>query len=351
MQKALSSFAGGIINTRGAMILLMALCVAWNTTAQAEQCLNAKEADSAQRAGLERAALQTFDWVTHGELAALRGEANTEIAANFSGLEAAVHINQPLLEGAQASIRATYLLDSTASSTVGTHAAQASEFLCGVWGSQQFVNFTFSSLPPGRYGLVITDVKTAHDAYYVSFIMQQESAGGPWKLAGLPTPASALALGHDAAWYLMQARAYKSQKQMYNAWFFYQEARRLAAPLPFMSTTPLIKLDREALQALPTDLPANHPANLAASNGRVYRLTQAFPVVVGNDLDLVVKYSSNDISNTAQTDQENTRVIQTMAQQHPELRAAFQAIVARAVDATGREYGTLLAMKDIPAGP
>jgi len=32
---------------------------------------------------------------------------------------------------------------------------------------------------------------------------------------------------------------------------------------------------------------------------------------------------------------------------YPEIRASFAAVVARAVDSSGRDYGTLLAMKDI----
>jgi len=36
-----------------------------------------------------------------------------------------------------------------------------------------------------------------------------------------------------------------------------------------------------------------------------------------------------------------------VATKYPEVRDAFAAVVARAVDPQGRDYGTLLAMKDI----
>ena len=39
--------------------------------------------------------------------------------------------------------------------------------------------------------------------------------------------------------------------------------------------------------------------------------------------------------------------IKALVTKYPELREAFTGIVARAVDPTGRDYGTLLAMKDI----
>src|SRR5438067_678798 len=64
-------------------------------------------------------------------------------------------------------------------------------------------------------------------------------------------------------------------------------------------------------------------------------------------LDLVVKYQSADISNTAQTFQDNAAVMKGLVTKYPELRDAFAGIVARAVEPSGRDYGSLLAMKDI----
>jgi hypothetical protein len=40
-------------------------------------------------------------------------------------------------------------------------------------------------------------------------------------------------------------------------------------------------------------------------------------------------------------------VIKALATKFPELREAFAGMVARAVDPSGHDYGTLLAMKDI----
>ena len=68
---------------------------------------------------------------------------------------------------------------------------------------------------------------------------------------------------------------------------------------------------------------------------------------MGNDLDVVVKYQSADVSNTARAFQENTAVIKALVAKFPEFREAFAGVVARAVEPSGRDYGTLLAMKDI----
>jgi hypothetical protein len=87
--------------------------------------------------------------------------------------------------------------------------------------------------------------------------------------------------------------------------------------------------------------------NLMAG-GKTYRVTLIFPDAVGNDLDLIIKYqAATDISNTAAAFQDNMAVIKAMVTKYPELRTAFAGVVARAVDSSGRDYGSLLAMKDV----
>ena len=78
-----------------------------------------------------------------------------------------------------------------------------------------------------------------------------------------------------------------------------------------------------------------------------YKLTALFPELVGTDLDLIVRYEVADVSNTNQTYQSNVAVMKALLAKYPELRDAFSAIVARAVDPNGHDYGTMLAMKDI----
>lgn len=298
--------------------------------------------DASTRSALERTALQFGDSVTRGDSAALRQSAVASLASNFAGAEALVNDSKGTLSGGQASVRATYLLDASGG---GAPVLDHAEFLCGVWGTPQFVSFTLNSLPTGKYGLVIEDVKTAKGPYMLSFVLQQD--GGTWKLAGLPPPKPGQVLGHDAPWYLTKAREFKAKGETHNAWFYYQEARALVTPVSFISFTPLIKLDKEAQQSMPSDLPVNGPVNLTAANGKTYKVTDVLPVVAENGMDLVVRYSVPDISNTAQTFQDNTNVIKTIAAKYPEYREIFAGIVARAVAPNGQDYGTLLAMKDI----
>jgi hypothetical protein len=83
------------------------------------------------------------------------------------------------------------------------------------------------------------------------------------------------------------------------------------------------------------------------AGGKTYRLTSVFAMAVGQDLDLVVKYQAADVSNTAQTFQDNMAIMKALVAKYPELRDAFVGVVARGVEPSGRDYGSLLPMKDI----
>jgi hypothetical protein len=98
----------------------------------------------------------------------------------------------------------------------------------------------------------------------------------------------------------------------------------------------------------PADLPtSDHPMALAASGGRTYQVVYISALPVDNDLDLLVKYRMPDVSNTQQMFADNTAVIRAIVGRYPEFRDAFAGVVARATEPSGRDYGTLLAMKDL----
>jgi len=128
---------------------------------------------------------------------------------------------------------------------------------------------------------------------------------------------------------------------------YYREAIALSSSVDFMSTLSTDRLYDEAHAAQPPDVPADGKTVDLTADRKVYHLTEIFPLAVGNDLDMVVKYQSADISDTARTFQENTAVIKALLAKFPELRGAFAGVVARAVDPSGHDYGTLVAMKDI----
>ncbi len=322
---------------------LLTVIACFASTAFAENCLTSSDMDTATRTALTATAQRYFGLIAGGDTASLRQAAIPAVAGDFSSIETTVKDNQAALAGSKATARPPFVLEAEGNTPI-----PRAEFLCGVFGSSGQTSdsavFTLNNLPPGKYGVVILDASSAKSSYTVSLILQQ--LGSDWKLGGLYIKAGQSA-GHDGAWYEKRAHDFQSKGQTHNAWFYSLEARALISPLPFMSTAATDKLYDESQKLQPNDLPADGKTTDLAAGAITYKLTDLFPEVVGNDLDLVVKYQAADISNTNQTYSSNVAVMKALLTKYPELKDAFAAVVARAVDSAGHDYGTMLAMKDI----
>jgi hypothetical protein len=317
------------------------LCAAFS---QAQTCFTASDIDEPTRTALVNTAKRDFDMAARGDSVALRQNSIARIASDFSGIETAVKDNQANFSGAQATPRAPFLLKAE-----GTAPLEHAEFLCGVFGkvgqTADSTVFAIPNLQPGKYGVVILDVPTAKQSYTVSFVLQEE--GKDWKVGGFYVKETRIAT-HDGNWFADRARAFKAKGQNRNAWLYYIEARELLVPVPFMYTQTTDKLADESETVKPADLPVDGKTIELNAGAKTQRLTTVFPLAVGQDLDLVVKYQSADVSNTSQTFQDNTAVMKALVAKYPEFRDAFDGVVARAVEpTTGRDYGSLLPMKDI----
>ena len=308
-----------------------------------QTCTTGSDMEPATKAALLSAGQRYFDLLARGDSASLKQSAIPSLASDFSAIEATVKDNQPALSGAKATPRSPFVLEAT-----GTAAQAKADFYCGVFGASGQTSssavFYLNSLPPGKYGVVILDTAASKGAYTVSFILQL--LGSDWKLGGLYIRA-AQTVGHDSEWFVTRARTYQSKGQLHNAWFYFLEARSLVSPMPFMSTAVTDKLYDESQKSQPTDLPAEGKTADLPSGATTYKLTDLFPEVVGNDLDLIVKYQVASVADTNQAYQSNAAVIKALVTKYPELRDAFAGVVARAVDPSGHDYGTMLAMKDI----
>ena len=317
----------------------MALSLGLATPMQSQTCLTASDMDAATRSALTSTAGRYFDMAARGDATALRQNAIASLAANFGGIEAAVRDNQVTISGAKATVRPPFLLKIE-----GNTAVDRAEFLCGVFGANgqtaDSTVFVIPNLPPGSYAIVISDVGTGKGPFTVSFVLQQE--GAAWKLGGYYVKA-VQSKGHDGMWFADQARQYKSKGQMHNAWFYDLQAREMLVAVPFMSTQMTDKLYDEFQNLRPADLP---PFDLALPAKTVH-VTNLFPLTVGSDLDVVVKYQTESVADTGKTFQDNVAVMKALLVKFPELREAFDGVVARGVEASGRDYGTLLPMKDI----
>jgi hypothetical protein len=322
-------------------VLVFLACATGNASAQS--CQTSADLDDATRTAITAAGQRFFDMAAKGDATSLRQNAIASLASDFSSIEATVKDHQPDLASAQATVKSVFVLQAEGSAPL-PHA----EFYCGVFGkSGQTANsavFYLDNLAPGKYGVVIFDVNSPKGRASLSLILQQ--TGTDWKLGGLYIKSAQVA-GHDSAWFIARARDYKAKGQLHNAWFFYLEARSLISPLPFMSTSATDKLYDESQGAQPADVVANGKTVDLAAAAATYKVTAIFPEAVGDDLDLIVKYQATDASNTNQAYQTNVAVIKALVAKYPEVRDAFAGVVARAVDPGGRDYGTLLAMKDI----
>jgi hypothetical protein len=329
---------------RAAFWTALSVFLLWLSVAGAQVCQPSGDMDEATRSSITAAAQKYFDMAAKGDAASLRQNAIPSLASDFAGIEGVLKENQPNLTGAVPTIKSSFLLDGSGPAPIVN-----AEFYCGVFAKNgQTANsaaFYFNNLPPAKYAVVLIDASSGKGRTMFNAILQQ--AGTDWKLAGLYVKPAEIA-GHDSDWFLAQARQYKAKGQLHNSYMYYLQTIDLVARgMPFMSTLATDKLYDEAQSVQPTDLPVNgKPVDLVA-NGTTFKLTAVHPSKIGNDLDLFVEYLVPDASNPNQDYQTNFAVMKALLAKYPEFRDAFAGVNALVVDSTRRNYGTLLAMKDI----
>lgn len=312
-------------------------------SAGAQTCQTANDMDPALRAAITNAGQRYFEMAVKGDTASMRQSAIPSLASNFGGIEATVKSQKQNLAASQATLKAAFLLDADAQPN------QRSEFYCGVFGKNgqtaDSAAFYFDNLPSGKYAVVLLDATSPQGRTMFSEVLQQ--IGPDWKLGDLYVKSAKVA-GHDSDWFLARARDYKSKGQLRNAWVYFKQSMDLVARgMPFMSTLTTDRLYDEIQTAQPPDLPANgKPVDLVAG-ATTYTLVAVYPAMIGNDFDLFVKHRVADASNSNQVFQDNIAVMKAIIAKYPEFREAFPGMEALAVDSNGRDYGTLLAMKDI----
>ncbi len=335
---------GWLPDLAGKWCVCLALSGMLASAARGQTCVTGGDSEGPVRAGLEAAAGKYFDMAAKGDVAGLRANAIPSVAEAFSGIAAAVQENQASFSKAQAVVRSTFQLTAEADAPL-----ERAEFLCGVFGktgqTSSSAVFVLNGLLPGRYAVVILDVsnKAASDdgPYALAFVLQQ--IGGDWKLGGFYVKAIKV-VGHDSAWFAERARAFAAKGEMHNAWYYFLEARNLATVVPFMSTRETDRLYDGAQKAAPADAPDGIPLQLAGA-GKSYKVKSVFAYGVAGELHLVVKYESASVSDTVRTFAENQAVAKALLTKWPELRDGFVAIEARATEASGRDFGTVVDLK------
>jgi hypothetical protein len=88
------------------------------------------------------------------------------------------------------------------------------------------------------------------------------------------------------------------------------------------------------------------PLSLSAG-GKTFKVTELAAIPVDNNLDLRVRYENAEAANSEAAFQDNMAVIKAIVAKYPEVRDGFNAVIARAVDSSGHEYGSVVPMKDV----
>ena len=317
--------------------------VLFSLSSVAQVCFTSDDMDATVKTALQNTALHYFDLVAHGDSASLKQASIPEVANNFTAIENTIKDVQPEFATAHATVRPPFELKAE-----GTAPVQRAEFLCGIFNGAEAAKaaqIVIPNLPPGTYGLTILDIPTTKSSYTLSFVLQQQ--GNDWKLGGFFLHPEEVA-GHNEDWFLQHARDFKAKGQTHNAWLYYLQARDLAMPVSFFYTQATDTLYQEEQSVRPSDFPIDgSTADLVSSDGKTYKLTAVFALPVQQNLDLVVKYLNSDVSDTGKTFLENMNVMRAVLAKFPELRNAFDGMVVRGVEPSGRDYGSMMPMKDI----
>lgn len=333
-------FAGSLVHRsfrRIAFAVLLAMTL--GPAALAQTCFNGPDLDAPTRNAIESAARKYLDISVHGDVAGLKANSIPAITGDFSSIERAVVTNKEFLAEGQPTITGTYLLDASQAKA----ALPRADFYCGIYNSANRIGFFIPNLPPGRYAIVMQKID-GKQPITLTLILQEMA--GAWKLAGYYPRLTSIG-EHDGQWYLAKAREFKAKGQPHNAWFYYLTAWELMAPVDFMSTPQLDKVADEMQAARPADLPTSAAPMSLTANGTVFKADEITPVPIDNNLYLRIPYVTPDATNPRLASQDNLAVIKALVAKFPELRDAFYAVIARAVNGKGDEYVTVVPMKDV----
>lgn len=317
------------------LLILMATSVpAWSQT-----CQTRDEIPDQAKSAMENTAQRIFEQASHGDVDTMKANSIASLQSNFQDIAGAVNDNKPAMQGANAQLRASFLLDTGATPSPDGH------FYCGVFGASGLnsggAEFYLPGVPAGKYGIVIQDVSGPKGPYALTTVFQDLNG---WKLAGFQfRPESAR--GHDGIWFLEQARGYKNKGQNHNAWFYYWTSWDLMAPVKFMNTRLLSKITEESSGVQPKDLPSGGNAMSYSANGKTYNITEVSVLRTDSSLDLNIKYSVPSTADFAATAADARNLATAYVNQYPELRDAFNNVWAHAIDPNGGDVPGVVPIK------
>ena len=307
-----------------AAAVLLVLPVA-SLAANSVSCTTQAELLPQDRDALAAAGGRLAEAVLEQDYAALRAALLPAETAEWDGIRGAVERAAPLVKGGQVQLRSVYLLDAS------SLAAQAdTQFFCSNVSGSLTVTMTMRALPPGRYAVVLADAAGAPLGGQLGFILAWDgaSAGTGWRMAGL-TVRQGIFDGHDGVWYWARARELAKADQPWSAWYCYEAARFLLAPVDFLSSPNLERLgaERAAIKGSPQDA---FPYTLA-DGARAWKIDAVRLDATLRQADLGVTYESTGVTDPAAQRTEAVAVLSALLKAQPGLRVNFHGLWAYAV--------------------
>jgi hypothetical protein len=304
----------------GAKAIVLTVALGLALPAFGVSCMTQSQLPTAQRTILQQSAQMLGANVQSGNAAAVRTQTISAVAAQFDGIANSIQAINASIQHATLTVDGIFYLDAS-----DLKSAEETQFFCGVAGSPLTVEVTIPGLPPGKYALAVLHATGVKQPQQISLVLQNDPVGSPdWKLAGFFTRPMTMG-GHDGVWFWRQAREYAAKKQLWDAWFYYQTAQYLLNPVDFLSSPNLQKLQREAEQARPDNLPGADPLRLS-SGTQTFNITSLHTGELSDQLDLVVTYNATPGQDIVAARAQVTAVMRALLQQHPELQTAFHGL-------------------------
>ena len=328
---------------RALLVLLTVVGVLSLPTASAASCKSQSEMTAVERDALSSAARTMVDEVQSGSVSALQAKTIPAVAANFSGIAASVENLKPFVQHATITVNELYALDASAEPA----GSPQTDFFCG----NPIIVFHFTNLPPAKYALAILHATGVAKPQQISLVLS-ETSPNQWMLAGFFSRPM-MEAGHDGLWYWERAREYAQKKMNLAAWFYYQTAAYLLDPVPFLASPNLQKLQQEASDVRPVNLPGTTPMTLSV-HGSDFQITGMQPTVALGPWDLEIHYIPDATHQTQLHDpvvarQQVIDVMTALLAQHPGLRQAFHGMWVRAYQGDASVFALELPMDQIPS--
>jgi len=331
---------------RCAIVVLASAGAAWG-----EKCTTQSEMTATDRGALVSVARGLGEKIQAGDPEGVRALTVAEYAKDFGSIQGAVASTSPKVKGATLVVEQVYLLDGSDLKRAPDGSAPNSEFFCSLNHTVAEADFLIPSLPPGRYGFAIVEARGATAPWRLSFLLRQD--GGKWLMAGF-YPAAMTAAGHDGLWYWTQARAMQKNKELWNAWLYFQQAENLLSPVSFIQSTHLEKLKSEATASAPPALSqgisADAPLVVKGKDGVDYYFTamSTDDSQAKDQVDVTAKLKVDAIGDPMAARKRNASAMAALLSAYPEMRKGFHGVWIIAEAPGQNPFATEEAMTEIP---